>query len=51
MDPKLKGLGTGAVVDYEVRPGPTVLCDVPHVQSELASARVVRVLKPTVEGK
>ncbi len=49
-DPELKGLHAGAKVEYEVRPGPTVLCDTPRVQSGLASAKLIRVLKPTQEA-
>ena len=50
MDPNLKGLAPGAAVEYDVRPAPTVLCDVPRVTSGLASARLVRVLEETREG-
>ena len=51
MDPNLKGLEAGARVEYQVRPGPTVLCNTPHVQSELASARLVGVVRPTAEER
>jgi hypothetical protein len=46
MDPKLKSLEPGTTVEYEARPGPTVLCDMPHVESRLASARLIGVAKP-----
>ena len=49
MEPKLKGLQPGCRVEYEARPAPTVLCDMPHVESGLASARLVRVVKRTAE--
>ena len=42
-DPKLKGLERGARVEFEARPGPTVLCHMPQVTSDLPSARLVRV--------
>ena len=32
MDPNLKGLEAGAKVEYDVRPGPTVLCGVPRLR-------------------
>ena len=43
-DPKLKGLEPGARVEFETRPGPTVLCPSPHVSEPLPSADLVRVL-------
>jgi hypothetical protein len=49
-DPNLRGLIPGATVEYEVRPGPTTLCDAPRVASGLASAKVVRVMPGNVEG-
>jgi hypothetical protein len=49
MDPNLKGLGAGAQVEFEVRPAPTVVCDMPHLESGLASARLVRVVKRITE--
>jgi hypothetical protein len=49
MDPNLKGLGAGAQVEFEVRPAPTVLCDMPRVESGLASARLVRVVNRSTE--
>jgi len=49
-DPNLKGLDPGAEVEYEVRPGPTALCHMPHVTSELGSAKLIRVLRPSAEG-
>lgn len=42
-DPNLKGLESGATVEYEAHPGPTVLCVMPRVESGLASARLIRV--------
>jgi hypothetical protein len=50
MDQNLRGLRAGATVEYEVRAGPTVLCDMPLVQSGLASAKLVRVVKTTAEA-
>jgi hypothetical protein len=50
MDPKLNGLGAAATVEYEVQPGPTVLCSSPHVESGLASARLIRVANLTGES-
>lgn len=50
MDPDLKGLKAGAEVEYEVRPAPTVLCDVPRVTSGLPSARLVRVAERITEA-
>ena len=44
-DPKLRGLGSGVRVEYEARPGPTVLCHSPHVEEPLPSATLVRVLE------
>jgi hypothetical protein len=37
-------------VEYEVRPAPTVLCDVPRVMSGLPSARLVRVAERITEA-
>ncbi|HEV2395033.1 MAG TPA: hypothetical protein VG146_22005 [Verrucomicrobiae bacterium] len=50
MDLNLKGLEAGAVVEYEARPGPTLLCDAPQVRSRLASARLVRVIGPRADA-
>lgn len=47
--PHLKGLEGGVKVEYEVRRGPTVLCEMPRVTSALASARLVRVMRPPTE--
>jgi hypothetical protein len=44
IDPNLKGLESGARVEYEVLPGPTVVCDSPRVTSMMPSARLVRVV-------
>lgn len=44
-DPKLKGLEPGARVEFEARPGPTVLCHSPYVREELPSADLVRVME------
>lgn len=46
VDPGLKGLAAGATVENEAWPGPTVLCRMPHVESGLGSARLIRVVKP-----
>jgi hypothetical protein len=43
--PKLRGLGPGARVEFEARPGPTVLCNSPRVNEQLPSASVVRVVE------
>lgn len=43
-DPKLRGLGKGAVVEFEARPAPTVLCNSPAVREDLPSATLLRVL-------
>ena len=48
--PKLKGLEAGARVEFEARPGPTVLCDAPRVTTELPSARLVRVAERITEA-
>ena len=44
-DRKLRGLGEGAVVEFEARPAPTVLCDSPAICEGLPSATLVRVLR------
>lgn len=43
-DPKLKGLRPGVLVEYETRPGPTMLCDSPAIREDRPSATLVRVL-------
>lgn len=43
-DPKLRGLAEGAVVEYEARPAPTVLCHGPGVSENLPSATLLRVV-------
>jgi hypothetical protein len=43
-DPKLRGLRPGVRVEYEARPGPTVLCDSPAIREDLPSASLLRVL-------
>jgi hypothetical protein len=50
-DPRLNGLKLRVAVEYEARPGPTVLCDVPRVTSGLPSARVIGVVKSGGEGR
>ena len=40
-DPKLRGLRPGVRVEYEARPGPTVLCHSPQVSEGLPSAVLV----------
>jgi hypothetical protein len=49
-NPKLRGLGEGAVVEFEVRPAPTVLCDSPAVREDLPSAILRRVLGEACES-
>jgi hypothetical protein len=44
-DPKLKGLGPGARVEFETRPGPTELCHSPYASEALPSVDLVRVLE------
>ncbi len=44
-DPKLRGLGEGAVVEFEARHAPTVLCNSPAVHEDLPSATLLRVLR------
>lgn len=44
-DPKLQGLGDGALVEFEPRPAPTVLCHSPLVREDLPSASLVRVVR------
>ena len=44
-DPKLKGLGPGAWVEFEARPGPTELCHSPYVREALPSADLARGLE------
>jgi hypothetical protein len=44
-DVRLRGLGEGAVVEFEVRPAPTVLCESPAVREDLPSATLLRVVK------
>jgi hypothetical protein len=43
-DPRLKGFREGAVVEYEPRLGPTVLCHSPHYVLGLPSAAIKGVL-------
>jgi hypothetical protein len=43
--PELRGLGKGAVVEFEPRPGPTTLCDSPAIREDLPSASLLRVVK------
>ena len=50
-DPKLRGLEPGARVEFEPRPGPTVLCHSPRVSEELASANLVRVVESASRGQ
>jgi hypothetical protein len=49
MGRNLKGLGAGAVVEYEARPAPTVLRESPPVRMALPSARLVPVLRKAGE--
>ena len=49
-DPRLKGLEAGARVEFEPRPGPTVLCHSPHVECGMPSARILGVVKTTSEA-
>jgi hypothetical protein len=44
-DPKLRGLGEVALVEFEARPGPTVLCTSPAIREDLPSATLLRVLR------
>ena len=44
-DPKLRGLGEGAVVEFEARPAPTMLCDSPAIREDLPSATLLRVVR------
>ena len=44
-DPKLRGLVDGAVVEFEARPAPTVLCTSPAVREELPSGTLLRVVR------
>ncbi len=44
-DPKLRGLVDGAVVEFESRPAPTVLCTSPAVREDLPSATLLRVVR------
>lgn len=41
---RLGGLGAGAKVEFESRPGPTFLCHVPQVTRDLPSAVIKRVV-------
>jgi len=50
-DPKLRGLEPGARVEFEPRPGPTVMCHSPHVTEDLASAELVRVVESASRGQ
>jgi hypothetical protein len=43
-DPKLKGLEPGVRVEFEPRPGPTILCHGPHVREDLPSAKLVGIM-------
>ena len=43
-DPKLRELGKEAVVEFEARPAPTVLCNSPAVCEDLPSATLLRVV-------
>lgn len=44
-DPRLRGLGNGALVEFEARPAPTVLCDSPALREDFPSATLLRVLR------
>ena len=44
-DRKLRGLGKGAVVEFEAGPAPTVLCNSPAVREDLPSATLLRVMR------
>ena len=44
-EPALKGLSPGCTVEYDVTPGPTVLCHSPRLEERLPSAQVVRVMR------
>ncbi|MEI6078655.1 MAG: hypothetical protein WCS94_23965 [Verrucomicrobiota bacterium] len=44
LDARLKGLQPGCRVEYEFRPGPTVLCDSPHLTDPRPYARLLRVV-------
>ena len=48
-DPRLRGLVSGVRVEYEARPGPTVLCDSPRVEDNLPSATLARVMSGGAE--
>jgi hypothetical protein len=50
MNSNLRGLKVGAQVEFEARPGPAALCDSPRAASGLASARLVRVVKPIAQA-
>ena len=50
-DPNLHGLRAGAVVEFNPRPGPTVLCHSPWVQDHLPSAKLLRVVKQAAEAR
>lgn len=46
-DPNLQGLKPGAEVEFEAIAGPTVLCSCPHINVDLPSATLLKVVKPS----
>jgi hypothetical protein len=45
VDRNLKALEAGAKVEYEVRSGPTVLCNMPRVTSLMPSAKLLQAVR------
>jgi len=45
MDPNLRGMSEGSVVEFEPKSAPTLLCSSPHVSIDLPYATVLRVVK------
>ena len=48
-DPKLRGLRPGVRVEYEARPGPTLLCHSPRIEDKLPWATLTRVMSGGTE--
>jgi hypothetical protein len=42
--PELQGLNPGTKVEFNATPGPTILCDSPHIEMPLPSANIRRVV-------
>ena len=45
MDPNLRGLDAGVSVEFDAKPGPTVLCHYPRIEDARPTASLRRVVK------